>query len=115
MTGFKRKRKIAILGYNLIGIGIIGFFAFHIMDNSRPLPGWFWIILMFIGGSIVVWKTFEFEKNERLRICILDILYCTFLVVFPFIPLIGGINFLIGISSSTFVLYTIDKQYLNKK
>jgi len=108
-------RKVSYLGYVLLGIAINGFFGIFLQSENPGTPSWLWYLLAIIGIVIIALKTLKFDKQDRVKISLLDILYVFILVAFALIPMTAGLNFIIGSIIGVLILYfIIDHKFLRK-
>jgi len=65
--------NLSIIGYSLILISFIGFFAYYIPKEDSAI--WQWIVLLLLGSYLLIYKTVKINPEKRLKSGAFDLLY----------------------------------------
>lgn len=108
-------RVKVIISYIFMAIAINGFFSIYLTSDNPGTPRSLWFLLFLAGGIFVVGKTFKFDKEEQIKLALLDLLFIGILMGFAFISMPWGLNYIIGSILAVLLLYfVIDKKYLRQ-
>lgn len=93
MSNKKRLINISIIGYSLILISFIGFFAYYLPSQDSTI--WQWIVVLLLGSFFVGYKTTKVSSDKKLKTAIFDLLYIFLLFALASLELSYGLNFIL--------------------
>nr|RAV93761.1 hypothetical protein DBT53_08855 [Aerococcus mictus] len=103
-----REQRLALLGYIMLMVSLLGFFSIYLHSSSSPLS--IWVILMLIGGSIVGWKTLKFSSQIQIKLVLCDLLFILNFYILSKWELKYGLNYILaGFLGSILITYINEK------
>lgn len=85
--------NLSIIGYCLVLISFIGFFAYYLPSNDAT--AWQWILTLLLGSGLLAYKNKNVKKEKRNKSALHDLLYFLLLYLLASISLPYGINFVL--------------------